>query len=132
LITPETTPHLIPTNPATAPVGLGFDKELNSKQPIPLDVLFSFYTGDLFSISLVQRLRGDLANKRLTAIAAVRINLLAEAAKANYDIAHEYKIAVATELLYHARRNTKLGHTAYRCVSFIAEHMHASNALTGV
>jgi hypothetical protein len=113
-------------------VGLGFDDELNAKQPLPLDVLFDFYTGDLFSISLVQRLKGDVANKRLTAIAAIRTSLLAEATNANYDIAEEYKIAVAAELLYHARRNTNWGHIAYRCVSFIVDQMRVPGALTGV
>ena len=102
-------------------VGFGFDKELQSAQAIPKDVLVDFYTGDLFSISLGHRLAGSIAEYRLRAIEAIRMHYLDEARKCAMELRQEYKIGVIAELLYHAGEQTPLGVLAYECASSLTD-----------
>jgi hypothetical protein len=102
-------------------VGLAFDVELNAGQPLETDVLENFYTGDLFSISLEHTLRGGPAVKRLSAISAIRTQLLEDARAAKFDPRQEYRIAIAAELLYHARSQGPFGELAYKCAASLSD-----------
>jgi hypothetical protein len=96
-------------------VGLAFDDELNDAQPISDDVLWEYFTGDLFSISLRHAVDGQAAYSRLAAITSLRRFVLIEADDHSYDPRQEYRVAVICGLLYEAKRQTKWSGIAYRC-----------------
>lgn len=100
-------------------VGLAFDDELNEQQPIGDEILEAYFSGNLFSISLAHSIKGRSARARLTAIEALRNQMLIESEPLNYDPIIEYKIAIVAGLLYEAKRQTKWSAIAYRCANAI-------------
>jgi hypothetical protein len=101
-------------------VGFAFDDALNEQQPIAGDILLDCFTGDLFSISLRHVVRGKGAQARLAAIEALRRHILTEAETHGYDPRLEYKVAIISNLLYEAKRQTKWSGIAYRCADALS------------
>lgn len=101
-------------------VALGFDTDLQDASPLEADLLLEFYAADHFRVSLLHPSHCPRGKARLDLIQALRRRMVLEARREGYDPPVEYSVALASELLYHARGMSKSAEIAYRCACRIA------------
>ncbi|MBZ9852077.1 hypothetical protein LB565_29295 [Mesorhizobium sp. CA14] len=104
-------------------VGLAFDTDLQSVQPIPPEVLEDFYTGDLFAVSLEHLLKGRVAPHRLNAITTLRTTILEEGQVHGVDLRREYTVAICVGLLYYAKAKSNDAGVAYKCAGSLLDRV---------
>lgn len=107
-------------------VALGFDVELQGSSTLPNDLLEEFYAANHFRPSLLHPSDCPKGQARLEMVQALRRRMVFEARRESYDPTVEYSVAVAAELLYHARRKDQSADAAYRCAGRIAVALAAA------
>lgn len=109
-------------------VALGFDRELQDASPLDQKLLLEFYAEDHFRVSLLHPSDCAVGEARLELVQALRRRMVLEARRESYDPRVEYSVAVAAELLYHARGMSSSADIAYRCACRIASDLATSGA----